>query len=60
MPVVHGRDGTIGGMTKLLEHAIEKVRGLPEEDQDTLGAVSEPMRWSSAPTRFSSAIVIVW
>ena len=37
--LVHGRYDTMGGMTKLLEHAIEKVRALPEEDQDTLGAV---------------------
>ncbi len=26
-------------MTKLLDHAIAKARELPEEDQDTLGAV---------------------
>ena len=42
-----GRSGIIQDMTKLLERAIAKVRELPDEDQDAVGAVMLSMAENS-------------
>ena len=42
-----GRSDILQGMTKLLEQAIAKVRELPDEDQDAVGAVMLSMAESN-------------